>query len=163
MSKVKKNENKYSRGKIYKICSYKTRKIYIGSTCEKYLSNRLARHRQCKREYEKNGTRYTTSFKILEYDDCEIVLIEDFPCKNKYQLHARERYWIENTHNCVNKYIPNRTSKEYKKVYNKENREKILAQKKERFICQCGSNVSKAHKARHIASKKHKEFIENEE
>ena len=38
--------NMYSRGKIYKIVSDCTDKIYIGSTCEKYLSNRLAGHRK---------------------------------------------------------------------------------------------------------------------
>ncbi len=32
----------------------------------------------------------------------EIFLIEEYPCKNKHQLLARERYHIENN-DCVNK------------------------------------------------------------
>jgi hypothetical protein len=38
--------------------------------------------------------------------------MEEFPCENKDQLRARERYYIENTE-CINKYIPNRTKREY--------------------------------------------------
>jgi hypothetical protein len=37
-------DNKYQRGKIYKICSPHTEQIYIGSTTEKTLANRLAKH-----------------------------------------------------------------------------------------------------------------------
>eukprot|EP00952_Eustigmatos_sp_NYUAD-ZCMA_P009908 40808-Eustigmatos_ZCMA.PRE.1 len=55
---------------------------------------------------------YVTSYKVIESGDYDIVLIEDFPCDNKEQLHARERHYIE-TLECVNKVIPNRTSAEY--------------------------------------------------
>ncbi len=35
----------YKLAKIYKLVSGKTNQIYIGSTCEKHLSNRLAGHK----------------------------------------------------------------------------------------------------------------------
>ena len=38
-------ENKYKRGKIYKIVDVGYNKCYIGSTAEKTLSNRMSRHR----------------------------------------------------------------------------------------------------------------------
>ena len=41
-------DNKYNNSKIYKIepiCDYGEGEIYIGSTCEKYLSNRMCGHR----------------------------------------------------------------------------------------------------------------------
>ena len=42
-------ENRYQRGKIYKIVCDDTNKVYIGSTTELYLSNRLKGHRSaCK-------------------------------------------------------------------------------------------------------------------
>jgi len=69
-----------------------------------------------------HGRRYITSHNILKYGDAQIILIEDFPCENRYQLEARERYHIENT-KCVNKIIPTRTSKEYHEQ-NKEKTEK---------------------------------------
>ena len=40
--------NKYSSSKIYKIepiCEFEEGEIYIGSTCEKHLSNRMSGHR----------------------------------------------------------------------------------------------------------------------
>jgi len=46
-------ENKYNRGKIYKLINKKLDEedIYIGSTCEKYLSGRLAGHVRCYKGY----------------------------------------------------------------------------------------------------------------
>jgi hypothetical protein len=37
--------------------------------------------------------------------------LEKYPCKSKGELEARERYWLEDTENCVNKQIPTRTQK----------------------------------------------------
>jgi len=86
--------------------------------------------------------RRITSFEILQYDDAVIILIEDCSCENKEQLIRRERYWVENTPNCVNKCIPGRTFAEYYeanrakildhvKEYNDSNREKIAEYQKE--------------------------------
>ena len=38
---MEKPENKYQRGKIYKIVSNQTEFVYYGSTVEPYLTNRL--------------------------------------------------------------------------------------------------------------------------
>lgn len=115
MSEQKITENKYNRGKMYKIVSFQTDKCYVGSTCEQYLSNRLAGHRRNYKNHQNGKYHYVTSFDILKYDDACIVLIEDYPCENKYQLHSRERYWIEQS-NCVNKIHPTRTHKEWSKT-----------------------------------------------
>ena len=82
-------------------------------------------------------------------------MVETVCCDTKEELHARERYYIENTY-CVNLMIPGRTKKEYyeknkeklkqqikeyqedkkeiyaqyNKKYTKENRETILKKKK---------------------------------
>jgi hypothetical protein len=42
----------------------------------------------------------------------EIYLIENYPCNSKQELCKRERHYVE-TIDCVNKYIPSRTKKEY--------------------------------------------------
>jgi hypothetical protein len=111
----------YSKAKIYKIVDNTNDNIYIGSTCQP-LRKRLSQHKSkmdcSSREIIKNGN----------YD---IILIEDYPCMRKEQLHARERYHIENNQ-CVNKEIPGRTEEE-KKEYNKEWREKNKEYNKEYY------------------------------
>jgi len=97
----------YQDGKIYKIHSYKTNKIYIGSTTQP-LCKRLSDH---KTKF-KRGNGGTMSKKILIYDDAMITLIETYSCNDKNELEKRERYHIENN-NCINKIIPTRTKKEY--------------------------------------------------
>src|SRR5690242_7395493 len=77
--------NMYAKGKIYKVISNSTEKIYIGSTC------RDPRHRLSQHLSHKN----TSCNQLLQNDDYDIIIIENYPCKNKEELHARERYWIE--------------------------------------------------------------------
>ena len=115
----------YQNGKIYKIHSYQTDKIYIGSTTQP-LCKRFTNH---KTDLKKNTT--VTSKEILKYDDVMITLIETYQCNDKNELEKRERYHIENN-NCVNKQIPTRTGKEYRdsnkdmlKQYRLDNQDKI--------------------------------------
>ena len=100
----------YQNGKIYKIVSAQTDKIYIGSSCEKYLSNRLGGHKTQYKHYQAGKSNYISSIEIVKFDDANIVLLESYPCKDKNELHARERYYIEqNKDILVNQYIPNRS------------------------------------------------------
>ena len=46
-----------------------------------------------------------SSFKVLEGGDAKITLLENYPCKNRKQLHDREVYFINKT-SCVNHNIP---------------------------------------------------------
>ena len=98
-------ENKYQRGKIYKIISPQTNDVYYGSTIETKITNRLSSHRQhYKRQLKENyAYGYVTSYEIVEYDDCKIILVENFPSNTKYELLAREQYYIDNN-DYVNKY-----------------------------------------------------------
>ena len=59
---------------------------------------------------EKKGLALT-SIEITRFDDWKIVLIENYPCNDTYELRARERYCIEQEPKCVNKMIPTRTNK----------------------------------------------------
>jgi|LakMenEpi03Aug12_release.lakeMendotaPanAssembly.Ray.scaffolds.fasta_scaffold1036812_2 hypothetical protein len=102
----------YANAKIYKLVSFQTDKIYIGSTCEA-LSLRKAKHKANYKMFVKSQKKYTTSFEILKLGDTDIILLENCPCNSKEELHKRERYFIENTPNCVNKNIPTRKQKEY--------------------------------------------------
>ena len=118
----------YQLGKIYKIVSNVTGDVYIGSTTKKYLSQRLAMHKYNYKKYLNGEHHYVTSFKIIESGDYDMVLFENCPCNSKEELHARERFHIENN-KCVNKYIPCRTIKQYRQ----ENREKIAEKNKQYY------------------------------
>ena len=93
------------KGNIYKLVSFQTDKCYIGSTTVDYLSKRLSQH---KHDFKRN--RPLSSMEITQFDDCEIVLIENCTCNDSYELRARERYHIEQEPNCVNKLIPSITT-----------------------------------------------------
>jgi hypothetical protein len=126
----------YSKGKIYKIVCNITALIYIGSTCEPTLARRLAKHVSDYNRWKNGEKHFITSFKIIEGGNYDIILIEDCPCTRQDELHKRERFYIESI-NCVNKFIPSRTKKEYRvdnsdllcqrsKLYRELNHEKVL-------------------------------------
>ena len=120
----------YKDGKIYKIVCNVTGKIYIGSTCKKLLSSRLAQH-----NYEFKNHPKCSSRVILENNNYNIILIELFSCDTKDELLKRERYYIEQNE-CVNIRIDGRTDKQYYidnrvkllenvKQYREKNKDKI--------------------------------------
>ena len=86
--------NKYNKAKIYRIVSNITGENYYGSTCEPTLARRLAKHRDSYNHHVKGKGHYVTSFKILETNDYEIVLVENVNCNNKEELHQIERHNI---------------------------------------------------------------------
>jgi hypothetical protein len=94
------------------------------------LSRRKAHHK-CNYEGYKNKRgkyTYTSYFECFENGcDPEIILVENYPCSNKDELYARQRYYIENNE-CVNKGIPILSKDERKqkeKEYQKEYRKRI--------------------------------------
>jgi hypothetical protein len=125
MNKDKKAENKYQRGKIYKIISNQSNDVYIGSTCEVRLCNRLSKHKSDYKQYLKGNKNNITSYNIVKYPDCEIILLEHCPCNCKEDLLKRERHYIE-TFECVNKVIPGRKKKESDKHYRDTNKNKRI-------------------------------------
>lgn len=156
--------NKYQNAKIYKIVSNVSDDVYYGSTCSP-LSQRLSEHRSNYKRFLNGKFRYVTSYKILESDNYDIVLVENYPCNNREELHSRERYFID-SFNCVNKNIPTQTQQEWaikhreshrksSKVYYETNKHIIT----EKHDCVCGSEYTTHHKARHLKTKRHLNYI----
>ena len=83
----------YKNGKVYCLRSHQTDDVYIGSTCTP-LHKRLYYHRSDYTRWKDDKYHYVTSFKILEYDDAYIELLEDYPCERKEQLYKREKELI---------------------------------------------------------------------
>jgi hypothetical protein len=124
----------YQLGKVYKIIG--NGKIYVGSTCEKLLCQRLSGHNRTYKFYQKGNGNNMTSFQCLSDPNHYIELVELYPCDSKDESHKCERKWIEQL-DCVNKFLPGRTHKEYcdthkeqKKIYLDKNKEQIKEQKK---------------------------------
>jgi hypothetical protein len=112
---------KYENGKIYKIepiCEHEEGDIYIGSTAQKYLCNRMVKHKQDYKKFKNDRpVSRLTVFKIFEkygIENCVITLIESVNCNSKEELLSKERFYIQ-TLKCVNKYVPLRTNLQWKK------------------------------------------------
>jgi hypothetical protein len=104
----------YANGQIYKLVSFNLPNMpYYGSTTIG-LSKRKGVHVS---EFKKHGFNVggCTSRIVIGAGDYEIIWVEDFPCDNKDQLKARERYYIENRV-CVNKNVPGRTKEEWQQA-----------------------------------------------
>jgi len=130
----------YETGKIYKLVNDETDDVYYGSTIQT-LQKRFTDHNGSYNKYLNVKCAYMTSYEIVKYSSCKIILVENFPCNSKEELEARERYYIEK-YKCVNKVVPTRSKKEYyednkekiskqRKEFYQENKEEILKQKKE--------------------------------
>ena len=131
-------ENKYQFGKIYKLTSEHTNKIYVGSTCQELLNVRLKQHTYNYKRWKDKKGNYVTSYVLFELGLVQISLLEDYPCNTKEELISRERHWIElHLDILVNKNIPTRTNKEYyedNKEKEKERHKKYIEANKERHI-----------------------------
>ena len=121
------------------------------------------------------------------WDQWEMILVEKYPCDNVDQARARERYWKRELNATLNTYEPGRTSKEWfddnkeilaekAKIYYRENienksnydkerynnlKEEIAEKNKEKTTCECGSVFRKCTIARHHNTKKHQEWVKN--
>jgi DNA-binding protein Fis/DNA-binding TFAR19-related protein (PDSD5 family) len=119
---------KYQNGKIYKIESYLTDDIYIGSTTQ-LLCNRIAKHKANYKYWLNGKSSNVSSNRILEQDEnAFITLIENYPCNNRAELEAREGYYIRSL-DCVNKKVAGRTPKQFRL----DNIEDIKQQKKQYY------------------------------
>ena len=140
----------YQNGKIYKLVSDNSDKVYYGSTTKK-LYDRKAGHMYCYRKYlEGDKSRPCSSFEVIKEGDLRIVLLENYPCEDKSQLIEREMLYIKNNP-CVNKKIPTRT----KKQWYEDNKEKLLEKQSTKYTCSCGSVIRRSGKAEHEKSNKH--------
>jgi hypothetical protein len=120
-----------------------TKEYYIGSSYD--LKDRCRKHKtSCNNQNSKQS-----NIKLYKYIrenggwDCwNMILLYDYPCKNRNELELEEKKCIKEYKSTLNQVIPRRTKKEYyvdnkEKIsqYDKEryeaNKEKILEQKKE--------------------------------
>jgi len=142
----------YQDGYIYKLWSLQTEEIYIGSSTTE-PRKRLYDHKKKYNLFSQGKYKgYYTSYKIVQYPDCKIEIIENYPCNSKAELCKREGEHQRAT-KCCNKTIEGRTRKEHyedniekikeyreknknakaktMKIYREKNKEKISIEGKE--------------------------------
>lgn len=136
----------YSNAKIYKIESISSGLVYYGSTCSP-LAKRMGGHRSHYRAYLRDSSSrvHTTSFKVLEYKDARILLVESVECKSKKELNRLEGKYIKENP-CVNKQVAGQTRAEYARDWSSRpgNKERIAAFNKKSYE----KNKEKNHIAR---------------
>lgn len=152
----------YNNGKIYKIISNQTDKIYIGSTTKFYLSSRFATHTCHYNSWKNDKKIFLSAFHILKYKDAKIILIENYPCNNKNELNAREQYWIEQNNNiCINKRkaFTGLNKQEYKKLWYENNHDAVLENdklRKPKLCIYCDVKICAKSFKNHERCQKHK-------
>jgi len=127
----------YQLSKIYEIRCNITNKKYYGSTCQKHLSQRIQTHKADYKKWLKDNKKYSylSSFEILKNEDYKIILVENFECKTKDELRAREQHYIDNN-DCINKhkaYLTEEEKKDYKIKHYQDNKDKVKEQSKKYY------------------------------
>jgi hypothetical protein len=149
----------YSQGKIYLIYLPGLEEYgYVGSTIQ-HLYDRLACHKQVAKS--EATYKYASCVFFEEGNEVCIKLLEAYSCENKQRLLERERYWLQQYPEAVNKNPPILNEEERKarhkelhlKAYNKNkehnlqkhrewikaNRQKVYQYKKQKVCCSvCG-------------------------
>ena len=155
----------YSKGFIYRlVCKdLSVKEIYVGSSTN--FRQRKAQHKcSCTNP---NNSKY--HLKVYEYmrnnggwDIWDMVLLEKYPCNDKYELEKRERHWMEELKSSLNSNIPTRTDQEWEED-NKEHRKEYYQQNKEEIKVKSKNwNKNNKDKKAEIGKKyreKHKETI----
>jgi len=121
--------------KIYKITDLTTGNCYIGSTKQR-ICERVGRHRQ----YMRTGE-YCSSCKVLENNNYIYEQIAGCHTNNRKET---ERYYINNTPNCINDRKLNFDKKEWAK---------------QKITCPCGCEVSRGYLSRHKKTNIHNHLM----
>jgi hypothetical protein len=126
----------------------------VGSTTRFTQRKSLHKHR-CNSTDNYNHKIYQTIRQNGGWDNWDMVMVEEFSCENKLQLHARERQIIESLNSNLNAQIPSQTLQEYKI----KNADALKEKKNAKCICPCGGRYSRVNKSHHEKSIMHHKFM----
>ena len=178
---------RYEYGKVYQIVNDVDDKVYVGSTCKKYLSQRMVKH---KSDYARfvagtdNGMKIYNHMQAIGYEHFHIELIRLVPCACVEELRRAEGEAIRELKPALNVRIAGRTQKERRNdtkdiiilqskqyyeankdricarvnEYRNKNKEVISVRKSQVVVCECGGSSTNAHMSRHRTTNAHKFF-----
>lgn len=178
----------YENTIIYKLCCKdpSITDIYIGSTSN--FKIRKSNHKTiCNNPNDKAHNQY--KYQVIRekggWDNWDMIEIRKVNCKDKREAEREERNVIEELKPTLNKNRPNQLielgyveyqkeyreenkikiqeyQKGYQKEYYNENKDKINIHKKEKNICLCSGCYTTQNKSIHYKTKKHQEYIFNQ-
>ena len=143
----------YSRGKIYKLTNDIDDRVYVGSTTNKRLCNRIGKHRWNVR----NGSACCVhrGMRAMGLEHWKILLLETYPCKSIEELTARENYWMA-------QFPKARLLNSKKAQFDSESYAKYLRGMadlhRQIVTCVCGTKIRKGNISRHTRTLKHRLF-----
>ena len=102
------------------------------------------------------------------WSNWSMVLIEYYPCTNKFEASARERYYAELLNSDMNTQVPDAFNsvgyieyhKRYDKNYQEQHKDKVHARKNAKFTCICSGCYTNANRAKHCKSLKHQKYLD---
>jgi predicted GIY-YIG superfamily endonuclease len=97
---------RYENAMIYRLINEVDDQFYIGSTCMP-LAKRKCQHKAAAKRHLTR--RVYEHMNKIGWEFVKIILIEKFPCEDKYELEKRERYFIEEMKPPLNSIIPTRS------------------------------------------------------
>ncbi len=178
----------YKNACIYKLCCKDPtiKECYVGSTTN-FRGRKYSHKSNCNNEKSNKYNRYVYKF-IRDnggFENWTMIELEKVDCNDCKTLHNKEREWFEKLQASLNKNIPTRTEKEwrkdnkekiknyckkqyednkekmkeYRKEYYQNNKEEEKRKRKLTTICMCGKEINWAHRKRHIKSNKHKKLM----
>ena len=144
-------------GFIYKLAckNPSIKEIYVGST--KNLRVRKSQH--------KHHCNNNNDFMVYQFirdngnfENWDIIQLEQVEFNTKFELRARERHYIESLNASLNQTIPNRSHTESDKNWHDNNRA-ILNLK---IDCACGGKYTAVNKSTHLKTKRHTHFLDSQ-
>lgn len=163
----------YSKCQIYKlVCKdLVVKDCYVGSTC-----SWIRRKSQHKNDIiNKNGKAYNYKKAVIirnngGWENWEMVLIENCPCKTDLEARSKEREWLEKLGATMNSQTPLRTQEdinakaaEHHAAHREEINARCLARNSKKMTCACGAEHVKGFKSGHRKTKKHTDWVKQNE
>ena len=155
---------KYENSKIYMIKQInETGNGYIGATTKKYLSSKFASDAISYENFKDKKIKAYSNQKLFEMfnthgiKNCNIVLIEEFKCKNKDELNTKLIEVINKT-TCINYKFENVDTSEPHVI--RIRRQPI--DDENHLTCPCGGRCTVFNTKQHSLTKKHVKYLDDE-
>ena len=143
----------YSKTIIYKIicCDPNIKDCYVGHTTD--FTRRKQKHKSCCNNPNSKCYNYKLYSNIREkgdWDNWQMIMVEEFKCDNKLEATKREREYLEKLQANLNGNVPSRTVQEHRKSYYQEHKHEII---KKVYCPHCNLDLSKSSLNEHIRRK----------
>jgi len=146
MPRGKSDPARFQDAYIYRLVIEESDEVYIGSSCTPPVT-RFSQHRHA--AMNPDTQLQSAACVLFHMGTVQMLIVEQYPCANAQELTLRERWWIENTPNCINKNIPGQTWQERRAKRQDAHDAYMKEFRNQKYTCECGKTISRAEKARH--------------